>query len=79
MKEKRKEKYPDEKGGIFIYPNKRVPGTIVLKRYLDDKRVDFQRILGFEKIVYIHPKGFFASVNPMSDRELKHYIESSIL
>jgi len=78
LKEKRKESYPNEKGGIFIYPNKRVPGSIALKRFKDDDRVDFKRLSDSEEVIYIHPKGFFASVNPISDEVLEQYIEKSI-
>lgn len=78
MREKRRERYPDEKGGIFIYPNKRVPGTIALKRFMDDERVDFRRLSDCKEVVYVHPKGFFASVKAMSDDELEQYIERAI-
>ena len=73
-----KEKWPTFKGGIAIYPNKRVKGTLAIKRYDDDERVDFTRISHYEKVVYSHPKGFFVSVEQMTDDELEQYIKGAI-
>jgi hypothetical protein len=78
LNEKKREAFQDEKGGIAIYPNNRPPGTIALSRYHDDKRVDFTRISHYEKVNFAHPKGFFASVEPLSDYELQQYIKDAI-
>ena len=78
IKNKMKEKWPTLKGGIAVYPNKRVKGTLVIKRYDDDERVDFTRISHYEKVVYSHPKGFFVSVEQMTEDELEQYIKGAI-
>jgi len=78
LKDKMSERWPDLKGGIAIYPNKRVKGTIALKRMQDDQRVDFTRISNNKKVVYCHPDGFFISVEQMSDDELETYIKDAI-
>lgn len=44
-----------------------------------DKRVDFSRISQCEKVVYCHPKGFFVSVEKMSEEELENYIKDAII
>ena len=79
IKDKMKEKWSDLKGGIAVYPNKRIDGTIALKRYDNDERVDFSRISHYEKVVYSHPKGFFISVAQMLEDELEHYIYRAII
>lgn len=79
LKAKRKEKCPNERGGIFIYPNKREQGTIVLKRYEDDKRVDFARIKDYEKVKFSHKQGYYVSLYPLSDKELERYLSDSIV
>ncbi|KKK86359.1 hypothetical protein LCGC14_2764030 [marine sediment metagenome] len=66
LKDKMREKWPNLKGGIGVYPNKRVKRTLAIKRYDDDERVDFSRISHYEKVIYSHPKGFFISVKPMT-------------
>ena len=78
IKNKMKEKWPTFKGGIAVYPNKRVKGTLAIKRYDDDERVDFTRISHYEKVVYSHPKGFFVSVEQMTEDELEQYIKGAI-
>ncbi|TFG12205.1 MAG: hypothetical protein EU535_06480 [Promethearchaeota archaeon] len=79
LNEKKREVFQDEKGGIAIYPNTRPPGTIALSRYHDDKRVDFTRISHYEKVTFAHPKGFFASLDPLSDYELEQYLKDAII
>ena len=78
IKDKMKEKWPNLKGGIGVYPNKRVKGTFAIKRFYDDKRVDFSRISHYEKVIYSHPKGFFISVKQMTEDELEQYIKGAI-
>jgi len=78
LNEKKRKKWENQRGGIAIYPNKRVPGTIALRRYEDDKRVDFSRISNYDKVVFAHPKGFFISLEPMPDSELDRYIGDAI-
>jgi hypothetical protein len=78
IKDKMKEKWPDLRGGIAVYPNKRVKGTLALKRFDDDERVDFSRISHYEKVVYSHPKGFFVSVRQMTEDQLVQYIKGAI-
>lgn len=78
LNEKKKEMWQDERGGIAVYPNNRPHGTIALRRYNDDKRVDFSKISKYEKVNYAHPQGFFVSLEPMSDYELEQYIEDAI-
>jgi len=73
-----KEKWPNLKGGIGVYPNKRVKETFAIKRFNDDKRVDFSRISHYEKVIYSHPKGFFISVKQMTEDELEQYIKGAI-
>lgn len=78
IRDKMIEKWPNLKGGIAVYPNRRVKGTIALRRYDDDERVDFSRISHYEKVVYSHPKGFFISVRQMIEDQLVQYIKDSI-
>ncbi len=78
LNEKKRELWTDERGGIVIYPNNRPLGTIALRRYGNDRRVDFSKIAKHEKIRFAHPQGFFASVEQMSDYELEQYIEHAI-
>ena len=78
IKDKMVEKWPKLKGGIAVYPNKRVKDTIALRRYDDDERVDFSRISHYEKVVYSHPKGFFISVKQMTEDQLERYIKGAI-
>ena len=78
IKDKMQEKWPTLKGGIGVYPNKRVKGTLAIKRYDDDERVDFSRISHYEKVVFSHPKGFFVSVEQMTEDELEQYIKGAI-
>jgi len=78
IKDKMKEKWPNLRGGISVYPNKRIKGTIALRRYDDDERVDFSRISHYEKVVYSHPKGFFISVEQMTEKQLEQYITDAI-
>jgi len=78
IKDKMKEKWPKLRGGIGVYPNKRVKGTLAIKRYHDDERVDFSRISHYEKVVYSHPKGFFISVRQMTEDQLVQYIKDAI-
>lgn len=66
-------------GGIAIYPNDRPIGSVALKRYDDDDRVDFTRIWGLEKVIFSHKNGFFAAVARMSESELMNYIEKAIV
>jgi len=65
-------------GGIVIYQNDRPVGSIALKRFDDDERVDFNRIANLEKVIFIHKNGFFAVVQQMRSSELKQYIEKAI-
>ena len=78
IKDKMVEKWPKLKGGIAVYPNKRIKDTIALRRYDDDERVDFSRISHYEKVVYSHPKGFFISVKQMTEDQLEQYIKGAI-
>ena len=66
-------------GGVAVYPNKRVEGTLALKRFDNDERVDFSRISNYEKVVYSHPQGFFISVEQMTEDQLEQYIRDSII
>ncbi|MHA1456670.1 MAG: hypothetical protein ACTSR5_11925 [Promethearchaeota archaeon] len=78
IKDRMKEKWPNLRGGIAAYPNKRVKGTIALRRYDDDGRVDFSKISHYEKVVYSHPSGFFISVKQMTEDQLEQYIKDAI-
>ncbi len=78
LNKKKREIWKDERGGIIVYPNNRPHGTIGLRRYDDDRRVDFSKIAKFEKVKFAHPQGFFASLEPMSDYELEQYIKGAI-
>ena len=78
IRDKMLEKWPDLKGGIGVYPNKRVKGTLAIKRFVDDERVDFTRISHYEKVVFPHPEGFFISVEQMAEDELEQYIKGAI-
>ena len=78
IRDRMKEKWPDLKGGIAVYPNKRVKDTIAIMRYHNDKRVDFSRISNYDKVVYSHPKGFFISVEQMTEDQLEQYIKDAI-
>ena len=78
IKDKMKEKWPELRGGIGVYPNKRVKGTLAIKRFEDDERVDFTRISHYDKVVYSHPKGFFISVEQMLEDQLEQYIKDAI-
>jgi len=78
IKDRMKEKWPDLKGGIAVYPNKRVKDTIAIRRYDDDERVDFSKISNYDKVVYSHPKGFFISVEQMTEDQLVQYIKDAI-
>ncbi|MHA1758821.1 MAG: MYG1 family protein [Promethearchaeota archaeon] len=79
LNEKKKEFFGDERGGIVIFPNNRPEGTIGLKKYDNDRRVDFSKIAKYEKVVYTHPQGFFLVVDKMSPYELERYIEDAII
>jgi len=79
IKDKMKEKWPNVRGGIAVYPNKRVEGTLALKRFDNDERVDFSRISNYEKVVYSHPQGFFISVEQMTEDQLEQYVRDSII
>lgn len=79
IKDKMKEKWPNLKGGIAVYPNKRVEGTLAIKRFENDERVDFSRISNYEKVVYSHPQGFFISVEQMLEGQLEQYIKDSTI
>ena len=46
-----------------------------MRRYDNDKRVDFSRIANHDKVVYVHPNGFFISVEQMSEDQLEQYIK----
>jgi hypothetical protein len=78
IRDKMIEKWPNLKGGIAVYPNKRIKGTLALRRYDDDERVDFTRIAHYEKVVYSHPQGFFISVEQITEDELEQYIKGAI-
>ena len=78
IKDKMKEKWPNLRGGIAVYPNKRIKGTIALRRYDNDERVDFSRISHYEKVVYSHPKGFFLSMKQVTEDQLVQYIKDAI-
>ncbi len=78
IKDKMKKKWPNLRGGIAVYPNKRVKGTLALKRFDNDERVDFSRISNYDKVVYSHPKGFFISVEQMTEDQLEQYIKDAI-
>ncbi len=78
LNDKKREIWPDDSGGIVVYPNNRIPGTIALRKYNNDDRVDFLNISQYDKVIFAHPKGFFISVEPMSDNELEKYIDDSI-
>ncbi len=78
IRDKMIEKWPNLKGGIAVYPNKRVKGTIALRRYDDDERVNFSRISNYDKVVYSHPAGFFISVEQMTKDQLEQYIKDAI-
>lgn len=79
IKDKMKEKWPNVRGGVAVYPNKRVEGTLALKRFDNDERVDFSRISNYEKVVYSHPQGFFISVEQMTEDQLEQYVRDSII
>ena len=77
LKEKRKESYPDERGGIFVYPNKRVLGTIALERYKDDKRVDLQRLVDFPyTAVDFLARGATVKIKRNPELELNRWIQN---
>lgn len=78
VKDKLKERWPNLKGGITVYPNKRVNNTIALRRHDDDERVDFSRISQYEKVVYSHPNGFFLSMKRVTEEQLEQYIKDAI-
>ena len=79
IKDKMREKWPDLRGGIAVYPNKRVKGSIAIKRFENDPRVDFTRISDYEKVIYSHPEGFFISVEQIPEELLKKYIKDAII
>jgi len=79
IKDKMKEEWPDLRGGIATYPNKRVKGSIAIKRFDNDPRVDFTRVADHEKVIYCHPEGFFISVEQMPEELLKKYIKDAII
>jgi len=66
-------------GGIAVYPNDRPIDTIAIKRFDDDKRIDFNQIADMGKVIFAHKNGFFAAVEKVSDSELKQYIEKAII
>ena len=78
IKDKLKEKWPNLRSGIAVYPNKRIKGTLALKSFDNDERVDFSRISNYDKVVYSHPKGFFISVEQMTEDQLEQYIKGAI-
>ncbi|MHA1151007.1 MAG: MYG1 family protein [Promethearchaeota archaeon] len=78
LKEKKRKKYPNEKGGILIYPNRRIEDTIALKRLNDDARVDFTRVKDYNKVKFAHRQGFFLSLEPLSWEKLKKYLSDAI-
>ena len=78
IRDKMRENWPKESGGIAVYPNKRVKGSIAIKRFDNDKRVDFSRISHYKKVIYSHPKGFFISVEKMTQDHLEQYIKDAI-
>lgn len=78
IRNRMKERWSDMRGGIAVYPNKRVKDTIAIRRYDNDERVDFSRIANHDKVVYVHPKGFFISVEQMPEDQLEQYIKDAI-
>lgn len=78
IRDRMKERWPDMKGGIAVYPNKRVIDTIAIRRYENDERVDFSKLANHDKVVYVHPKGFFISVEQMPEDQLEQYIKDAI-
>lgn len=78
IRDRMRERWPYMRGGIAVYPNKRVKDTIAIRRYDNDERVDFSRIANHDKVVYVHPKGFFISVEQMPEDQLEQYIKDAI-
>ncbi len=77
LKKKKKEKWGF--GGIVIYSNTRPLGSIAVKRYDNDERVDFMRIANRKGVIFTHPNGFFAVMeNNISDNDLEQYIKDAI-
>lgn len=79
IRDRMREKWPDMRGGIAVYPNQRVKNTIAIRKYNNDERVDFSRIANNDKVLYVHPNGFFISLKKMSEDELEQYIKDAIL
>ncbi|MGV9199785.1 MAG: MYG1 family protein [Promethearchaeia archaeon] len=77
--QKRKEIWPNERGGILIFPNDRPEGSIGVKRLGNDRRVDLYRLHGYDKTIFAHKRGFFAALEQMSDYELDQYLKEAIL
>lgn len=77
LREKKKAKWGY--GGIVIFPNDRPMGSIAVKRYDEDERVDFRKLSeSDENIIFIHKSGFFAVFKAMCDYELDQYIKGAI-
>ena len=77
--QKKKEVWPNERGGLLVFPNDRPEGSIGLKRLGNDRRIDLYRLHGFDKTIFTHKRGFFAAVEDMSDYELEQYIKEAII
>lgn len=66
------------KGGIAVFPNNRKEGAVSLKRFDNDRRVDFRRLpKNDEQISFIHHSGFFAVINPIGDLDIDYYIKKA--
>lgn len=79
MIEKKRELWGE--GGLAIYRNERGEGMISVKRFDDDRRVDFRKLPTHDKkkIEFVHPSGFFAVFKNMSSEyELEQYIKGAI-
>ena len=74
---KRKEEWG--RGGIAIFPNDRPVGTVALKRYDGDDRVDFRRLPDDDRnVLFIHRSGFFAVLRSMPDYQIDQYVGYAI-
>ncbi|MBD3255971.1 MAG: hypothetical protein GF383_12825 [Candidatus Lokiarchaeota archaeon] len=68
------------KGGISVYPNERPPGSITLRRYDDDERIDFRRIKSQDKVIFVHHNGFLAVVEGNTiEAEIEELIKLAII
>ena len=79
IRDRMREKWPSLRGGIAVYPNKRVKNTLAIRKYDNDERVDFSRLSNYDKVVYSHPKGFFISVEQMTENQLEQYIKDAMI